>query len=460
MNVRSFLPCLILLAACGSGQTSKDHDATTDPVGDDGFSDVCKTYLACAEKLAPETSAGLEGTLGEKGTCWGHGEAMASSCEMSCTRGIAALEKDKPGACAEFSGADAGAGSEQDAGMRPTEPGGAMRSVKLFDKIRISSHSEEPPFQKATAPLDFGAGPFDKVTFIADLDTTCYPFTKWADDKPPAGQNFPPKCDAFDRNFEFTIDEPAKDGEPPAFEIVRAITPFGGPEHIEVDITNLANARPGKHALQVFIATWSDAMGQVSGSDGGWLVSAHVEIHTGKPKQNVLAAIPLANTNLQMKTPALKSAPFKLPAGTKKALIELRSTGHGGGSDPMCFGPAEEFCVREHTLKFDGKAQPLAGQSPFYITRLDCDSLCTMKTQMNGDGTSFMYCAENPTGNIQSVQASRAGWCPGSMSPPLTWTLDVKDGATPKEHTFEYLVNHIADGGSMRVSAVVYALGE
>src|SRR5438876_492457 len=103
-----------------------------------------------------------------------------------------------------------------------------------FDHARIGSQGGQPNFQQVNAPIDLGPGPFASVTLIADLDSTCYPFTKWAADPPPAGQNWPADCDAFDRNFEFTLDEPAPAGAPPAIEPVRSITPFGGPEHLEV----------------------------------------------------------------------------------------------------------------------------------------------------------------------------------------------------------------------------------
>ena len=73
-------------------------------------------------------------------------------------------------------------------------------------------------------------------------------------DPPPAGQNWPADCDAFDRNFDFFIDDapPGADGGGPTpFEVIHAITPFGGPEHLEVDLTDLANGLPGKHGLRV-----------------------------------------------------------------------------------------------------------------------------------------------------------------------------------------------------------------
>jgi hypothetical protein len=355
-------------------------------------------------------------------------------------------QDDKP-AAGDGDG-DGDAGQLEDAGARG-EPAGEMRTLALFDAVRISSHDTDEHFQKAETAFDFGHGPFEKVTLLVDLATSCFPFSKWSEDPPPEGHNFPPSCDAFDRNFELTLDEPKADGDPPAFEVMRAITPFGGPLHVEVDLTDLANARPGKHRMQAFIATWSDAMGLVSGAHGGWNVSARIELTTGTPPRKVLAATPLFNGNLGDTTPAA-TGQFTLPEGTKQLRVELRTTGHGGTSvtDPKCFGPAEEFCTRQHAIEIDG--QRVEG---FEITRYDCGALCTLATE-----GELMYCTQNPTGLPASVRAPRAGWCPGSFTEPRTWMLSASGGE--KVHTLEYAVDHIEAGGSMRASAVVYAIGE
>ena len=339
------------------------------------------------------------------------------------------------------------AGSETPPDLPPVE----TVSMPLFDDVRIGSNPSEADFQNAQIDVDFG-GPYAHVVLVADLVSSCFPFAGWKDDPPPSGQNWPPRCDAFDRNYEFTLDEPQKDGDPPAIELVRAITPFGGPEHFEVDVTDVINGRPGKHAVRVHISTWSDGAGQVSGSNGGWSVSAHLDVTPGKPERPVLAVIPLLNT-YQGRMAAGIDLPFVIPPGTKAARIEYRATGHGGGSGGLgCIGPAEEFCMRKQTLKLDGQTA-FEGN----LWRDDCDQNCTLETQ--GSGTSsFQYCLQNPCGNIDSVKAPRANWCPGTMTPPLMVTADALPAAGP--HTFSYLVPFIANGGGWRLSAVVVALGD
>jgi hypothetical protein len=327
---------------------------------------------------------------------------------------------------------------------QPDEPAGIARTLALFDAVRLSSDQGDAHFQKAQTELDFGAGPFAKVTLFVDLDTTCFPFSRWSSEDIPEGQNFPPSCDAVDRNFEITFDEPERPGDPPSIDVMRAITPFGGPMHLEVDVTDFANARPGKHRMQAMIGTWPDPRGMTTGARGGWNVSAHVALTTGRAPTNVLAVAPLFN-QLLGHGEASTSTRFELPEGTQNIRIELRTTGHGGGMDPTCFGQAEEFCVREHSVKLDGRMV-----ESFDITRTDCDDHCTMTGEPGAQ-----YCLENPTGDPDIVMEPRAGWCPGTLSAPHSWLLPASG-----LHTFEYDVDHIAPDGNIRASAIVYAIGE
>ncbi len=326
----------------------------------------------------------------------------------------------------------------------------------LFDNARIGSDSAKPNFQKVSVDVEpLKGGPFANVKLVIDLTSTCFPFDTWkTTNKPPAGQNWPADCDAFDRNFETIMVDPAATKETPTLELVRAITPFGGPEHIEQDVTDLYNApsmAKGKRTIEIHITTWSDGAGKVSGSNGGWNVSAHLEVTPGPAPHKVLAVIPLYDGNYDSKTvPA--DLPFTLPAGTTSSLIEYRVTGHGGtdaSADTACIGPAEEFCKRSHHVFVDGKT--LADLTPW---RADCKNLCTIAHS----DVIASYCAENPCGAVSSVRAPRANWCPGSMTPPITWTPDGLK--SPGDHTFKFVIDKIADGGSWRSSATLYAFGD
>lgn len=325
-------------------------------------------------------------------------------------------------------------------------------SLQVLDDVRISSDGGDPNFQNARGDFDLGPGPFARVTMVVELDTTCFPFERWRDEPPPAGHRWPPSCDAFDRNFEVTVDWPEAEGEPPAFELMRAITPFGGPARHEIDVTDFANARPGQHRANVHITTWSDGAGQVSGAAGGWNVSLRFDVEPGPAPRRVLAAIPLLNEGYG-RGAGVRGQRFTTPPGTTSTRLEYRVTGHGGGpADADCIGHADEFCRRRHTLHVD--RVPTEALVPW---REDCATLCTL-TQAPPDFGNFQYCAENPTGAVQSVQAPRANWCPGALTPPFTW--DFEPFRVPGRHDFDYEIRGVAEGGVWRVSAVFYAFGD
>jgi hypothetical protein len=326
--------------------------------------------------------------------------------------------------------------------------------ITALDNVRIGSNPDDKAsYQHADAEVDFGKGPFTSVAIAVDLATTCYPFDGWKNDPPPAGQNWPADCDAFDRNFELSFDDPDKPTDPPGVEVMRAITPFGGPEHQDIDVTDVANAlAPGKHRLRVVIPTYSDAAGMVSGSNGGWNVSAKIHVAPGAAPRTVIAMIPLFDGEQTTKA-SPKPIHFKVPAGTKTARIEYRVTGHGGAmSDPGCIGPAEEFCNRTHTVFVDGKQ--IAVADPW---RISCAPYCTLAHQAGANG-GFDYCKENPCGDPNSVRAPRANWCPSSLTPPLTWDAPVlhQEG----DHAFSWTISDVVTGGEWRISATYFALAE
>lgn len=311
----------------------------------------------------------------------------------------------------------------------------APYEVVAFEDARVSSDPEAPNFQRIGVPVDVGAGPFADATLALELATTCFPFDSWTEDPPPPGQRWPAACDAFDRNFEVRVG---------GFEVSRAITPFGGPLALEIDVTDLLNAEPGERDVEVFIPTWSDASGQVTGSAGGWNVSARFVLEPGAPPRNVLAAIPLLDEVLTADLPD-HSIAYDLPDGATSTRLEIRATGHGGGApDRDCIGPADEFCERTHRVAIADV------QRDYVPWRDDCAELCTVVRHESG----FDYCAENPMGAIQSVQAPRANWCPGSLTPPIVLRPDASSG------TFDYAIERVGAGGRWNVSATLYAYGD
>jgi hypothetical protein len=325
-------------------------------------------------------------------------------------------------------------------------------AILVLDRVRIGSLNGRgwPNIGRASAEFVVEKGPFAKVTLVIDLESACYPFEKWSNDPPPAGQVWPADCDAFDRNFNVFIDDTSSDGgnAPPPFEVVHAITPFGGPEHLEVDVTDFANGLPGRHRLTVDINAYSDVAGQLTGSNNGWTVSAKMNLTGGTAPHQVLAVVPLY---LGVQTPGdtPPNLPFTVPPGAIGGRIEYRTSGHGQGPLGVgCVGPAEEFCNHPHQIFVDGEQV-----KTLRTWRNDCGTLCTVT-----HGANLDYCLENPCGDMRSVVAPRANWCPGSMTPPFVWD-DISALRVPGPHAFTFNILSLLPGGSWQVSAIYFAYG-
>ncbi len=368
----------------------------------------------------------------------------------------------------------------------PTQADAASSTstLEVLRRARIGSHNSAgwPNTDEASAEVDLGAGPFQRVTLVVDLESTCYPFDKWKANPPPPQQSWPADCDAFDRNLNVFIDNPLavesdageKDGSsdapidvddagnsdapivqmvagPPPYELVHAITPFGGPEHLETDITDFANGLPGKHHLRAHLLSWSDMAGQVTGSNNGWTISVTIHIARGPAPHEVLAVIPLYAGELPSGVLA-PTVPFTVPSGTQSARLEYRTSGHGQGRIGIgCIGPAEEFCRRIQHVYVDRAMVKTV--DPWR----ECDALCT-PAHYGPMAGGIDYCLENPCGNMNSVRAPRANWCPGSMTPPFAWK-DIAPLEVPGPHTFTFDVSTILPDGSWQVSAIYYAFG-
>jgi hypothetical protein len=329
--------------------------------------------------------------------------------------------------------------------------GGADAPVleqRVMERTIISSDASAEHHQRASASIDFGDVPVESATLRVELESPCFPFDRWSLDDIPDGHAWPSRCDAFDRTLEVSLDNPEATGtDTPGLELARAITPFGGPLSLEIDVTDAVNGLPGAHELRVLIPTYGDPDGLVSGEKGEWLVSVMLERTPGTPPRRVLAVQPLAYGSFTEAEPPARS--LVVPDGTRNARIDYVTTGHGAGSEFGCRGPAEEFCRRTHTLSLD--AREVARFDPW---RSDCASLCTLE-HFESELLNIDYCRENPCGAPESVRAPRANWCPGSRTFPFV----VEHGALlePGTHEFEWSASGIAEGGSLLVSAVYYA---
>jgi hypothetical protein len=166
----------------------------------------------------------------------------------------------------------------------------------------------------------------------------------------------------------------------------------------------------------------------------------------------VLAVVPLYVGSIGPADP-FPVVSWEVPAGATAGRLEYRTSGHGQGpAAPRCIGAAEEFCDRRHQIFIDGvEADNI---EPY---REDCETLCTV-THYGAPDAGFDYCAENPCGAIASVEAARANWCPGSMTPPFVWDA-LPALAAPGTHTFSFQILDIAAGGTWMASAIYTAYG-
>lgn len=323
-------------------------------------------------------------------------------------------------------------------------------TLPLLVRTRVSSDEGAAYFRAAFADVDFGRTPVASAQLKLRLESPCFPFSNWAELEIPAGQRWPAVCDAFDRKLSISLDDPSDagaEGAKPGLELLRAVTPFGGPLELTADVTDVVNGLPGAHRLRVAIDTWGDAEGMLSGAQGEWLVSVDLELTPGSAPRRVLAVQPLFyGDQLEVDAPP---ASFVVPEGVRSARIDYRATGHGGEPDLGCSGPAEEFCQRTHELGVDGELLP-----PLSPWRSDCAALCTLIDNDAGFGPA-RYCAQNPCGAPSSVRAPRANWCPGSETPPIE--LEATSLLQPGEHQLTRRVRELHAGGLWTVSATYFA---
>lgn len=344
------------------------------------------------------------------------------------------------------------------AGMLATASSGPSE-LTLLDHEWFSGPMLGYDTQFMDRTFDLGTGPFAEVSVTFQLESPCYPFDKWTQSPPPDGQMFPTKCDRFDRLMYFEVDPAADAMAVPGLQVLRSITPYGGPLEKTADITAFANTHPGVHSLRSFVGTWVDDQGQVSGSDGGYFVSVRIHVKPGMPAKRALAVTSLYSGWVGVDT-TLSDLSFTLPEGTTRAELVYLVTGHGGAMDPSsaCIGAAEEFCKRTHHLTVDGaELTPLGFSRPGFVPwRDDCGKLCTMA---QGHPMMGAYCKENPNRMAGSVTAPRANWCPGDAVAPIVAELPAAQLKAGK-HQARFAIDDIYPEGRWQVALAVYAYGD
>ena len=211
-------------------------------------------------------------------------------------------------------------------------------------------------------------------------------------------------CDDWDRLAY--VDIKAPDGN--WIQLIRYITPYGrGCEHI-VDVSDYLSLLQGDIELRMFIDTWGT---------GGWQITLDFEFETGPIEYRYSlveeiwdGAYDLGNpTNLQ----PVDTIHYGFAPNVEKAVMRLSNTGHGWGDNNS--QNAAEFYDATHFIDIDSQET--------FVQHLWYD------------------CNPNPDGCMPQAgtwQFSRAGWCPGMISPPDAYDLSTFIGQDTVMITYRF----------------------
>lgn len=191
-------------------------------------------------------------------------------------------------------------------------------------------------------------------------------------------------CDNWDRRA--FIDVMGPDGN--WIQIIRYITPYGvGCSHT-IDVTDYASLLQGEVEFRMYIETWGT---------GGWQISLDFDYLQGAPQYLYSNVDELWDGSWDLGNPnnlqPVDAVSYTYQSNIVNSHMRLSTTGHGwGGNNSQ---NAAEFYNATNYIDIDG--------NPNYTQNL------------------WNNCNPNPdgcTGQQGTWTHSRAGWCPGSISPP------------------------------------------
>jgi hypothetical protein len=237
--------------------------------------------------------------------------------------------------------------------------------------------------------------------------------------------------DASDREYPVTTVVPEETGEA-EIEIMRFVTPFGGPATYTADLTAFAPLLAGKTCLRVWISTWKKPAWKVT------LTLAYSEAGAGYRRP--IFAQPIFNSEVNAERRALR-AQIMIPRGVSRPRLHVLSTGHatdGAGGD--------EFISRTHVLRIDG--QEAARWRPWSELGGPLRDINPTSGRTEIDGRE-----------LWASDLDRSGWHPGLLVEPQRIPLPELSAG---EHVIELEVQGIrpkdqSGYGYWRISAVVVA---
>ena len=265
----------------------------------------------------------------------------------------------------------------------------ASRALPNCASCHFSRRSTSRAWRRGVFPARSGVGrfrrdPLDPRHALGEPRIPLFSVRRLDLGDDPPGHNFPRLCDGFDRTFLLSLDDPTDpDGEPPGIELVRAITPFGGPP-----------GRRGHHrrcerppgASTTFTST--SRRGSIRRSrERRRRRMDRVGPH--RPRAGNPTSFGAFGRSADVRKPherELGPLSFTVPGATTPASSTARraTAGQWVPDDANCIGPAEEFCERSHAISLDGAllarvrpvAQRLRGALHPRVLREQFDSGC------------------------------------------------------------------------------------
>lgn len=215
-------------------------------------------------------------------------------------------------------------------------------------------------------------------------------------------------------------------------ELMRFVTPFGGPATFTADLTAFAPLLSGETSLRVWISTWKQP---------AWKVTLKLDYTAdGVGYRRPEWAMPVFNGEVTADKHTLRSV-IDVPEGLSRPRLHLLSTGHatdGAGGD--------EFISRSHVLRVDGVE--VARWRPWTEAGGPLRSANPTSGRMDIDGRQ-----------LWASDLDRSGWHPGLIVDPLHIPLpELLAG----RHTIELEIVNIrpkdqSGYGYWRVSAIAVA---
>lgn len=249
----------------------------------------------------------------------------------------------------------------------------STQTVRSLEDVVIEFTGENDRWYYGTHTFPQFVGAYDNI--MAYLDVAC--------------PNIQGGCDDWDR-WAF-IDVKAPDGN--WIQLIRYITPYGVACDHELDVTDYMSLLQGEVEIRVFIDTWGT---------GGWQLTLDMDYSAGTPQYLYSDVVEVWDDEYPFGDMAnLQPVPTfqaEIPAQVLASHLRVSNTGHGWGENNTA--NAAEFFRATHYFDINGE------QTFTQILWNQCNP--------NPDGC---------TGQRGTWQYSRAGWCPGAISPPDIYDL-------------------------------------